>query len=37
MKETNKEIIVNDKMQSNYKYFLTEPMGKNFDKEFFRE
>ena len=34
MKETNKEIIVNDKMQSNYKYLLVEPIGKNFDKEF---
>lgn len=34
MKETHKEIIVNDKMQSDYKYFLTEPVGENFDKEF---
>jgi hypothetical protein len=34
MKENPKEIIVNDKMQSNYKYFLIEPIGKNFDKEF---
>ncbi|MBF0410250.1 MAG: hypothetical protein HQM10_23090 [Candidatus Riflebacteria bacterium] len=29
-----KEIIVNDKMQSNYTYFLTEPEGKNFDNCF---
>ncbi len=34
MKENPKGIIVNDKMQSNYKYFLIEPIGKNFDKEF---
>lgn len=27
-------IVVNDKMQKNYKYYLTEPIGKNFDKEF---
>jgi len=27
-------IIVNDKMQSNYRYELTEPVGKNFDVEF---
>ncbi len=30
----SKLIIVNDKMQSNYQYFLTEPIGKNFHKEF---
>ena len=29
-----KEVIVNDLMQSNYKYFLTQPIGKNFDSEF---
>jgi hypothetical protein len=29
-----KQVIVNDKMQKNYKYILTEPMGKNFDKDF---
>jgi hypothetical protein len=29
-----KKIIVNDKMQKNYTYYLTEPMGKNFDPEF---
>lgn len=28
------EVIVNDKMQKGYKYFRTEPMGKNFDPEF---
>ena len=27
-------IIVNDKMQNNYRYELTEPAGKNFDTEF---
>lgn len=26
--------VVNDKMQKNYKYFLSEPIGKNFDPEF---
>lgn len=30
----DKEIIVNDKMQKNYRYILTEPIGKNFDPEF---
>jgi hypothetical protein len=29
-----KKIVVNDKMQKGYAYFLTEPMGKNFDPEF---
>ncbi|KKQ30067.1 MAG: hypothetical protein US68_C0012G0007 [Candidatus Shapirobacteria bacterium GW2011_GWE1_38_10] len=29
-----KEIIVNDLMQKNYRYFLTEPVGKNFNKIF---
>jgi len=29
-----KKIVVNDKMQKNYVYYLTEPIGKNFDKEF---
>jgi len=28
------EVIVNDKMQSGYRYFLTEPAGRNFDPEF---
>lgn len=27
-------VIVNDKMQSGYKYELVEPVGKNFDPEF---
>jgi hypothetical protein len=27
-------VIVNDKMQKNYSYLLTEPMGKNFDALF---
>jgi hypothetical protein len=30
----SKIITVNDKMQKNYKYKLTEPIGKNFDPEF---
>jgi len=29
-----KKIIVNDKMQENYEYTLSEPEGKNFDLEF---
>ncbi len=29
-----KKVIVNDKMQKNYQYFLTEEIGKNFDKDF---
>lgn len=29
-----KKVIVNDKMQTNYVYYLTEPIGKNFDPEF---
>lgn len=29
-----KIITVNDKMQKNYMYVLTEPMGKNFDSDF---
>lgn len=29
-----KRIIVHDKMQSNYVYYLSEPVGKNFDSEF---
>lgn len=28
------KITINDLMQKNYMYFLTEPMGKNFDPEF---
>lgn len=30
----NKKVTVNDKMQKGYSYFLTEPMGKNFAKDF---
>ncbi|GIW69436.1 MAG: hypothetical protein KatS3mg101_0183 [Patescibacteria group bacterium] len=30
----DKKVIVNDLMQKNYIYYLTEPMGKNFDPEF---
>ena len=29
-----KLVIVNDKMQRGYRYFLTEPVGRNFDPEF---
>lgn len=29
-----KKVVVNDLMQNNYVYFLTEPVGKNFDHEF---
>lgn len=29
-----KTVVVNDKMQRNYRYVITEPMGKKFDKEF---
>jgi len=29
-----KTIIVNDKMQKNFRYYLTEPAGKNFHPEF---
>lgn len=28
------EIVVNDRMQQDYRYWLTEPMGKNFHAEF---
>jgi len=31
------EIIVNDKMQRNYRYILTEPAGDNFDLDFMPE
>lgn len=30
----NKRVIVNDKMQKNYSYLLSEPTGKNFDERF---
>ncbi len=29
-----KKIIVNDKMQKNYEYYLIEPIGKNFQQDF---
>ncbi len=29
-----KKVIVNDLMQTNYVYYLTEPIGKNFDPDF---
>lgn len=29
-----KKVTVNDKMQKKYTYFLTEPIGKKFDKDF---
>ena len=32
-----KKVIVNDLMQQNYVYYLTEPMGKNFHPEFLPE
>ena len=31
---SNKIVVVNDLMQKNYKYTLSEPMGKNFDPKF---
>lgn len=34
MKLKPKTVTVNDKMQRGYKYELSEPVGKNFDKEF---
>lgn len=29
-----KKVVVNDKMQKKYSYLLTQPIGKNFDKNF---
>ena len=29
-----KEVVVNDKMQKNYRYWLIEPAGKNFTDDF---
>lgn len=34
MRTRKKKVIVNDLMQNNYVYYLTEPIGKNFDPEF---
>ena len=33
-KMENKKVIVNDYFQKNYIYYLSEPIGKNFDKRF---
>lgn len=33
----HKKIVVNDKMQKDYTYHLTEPMGKNFSPMFHPE
>lgn len=30
----DKLVVVNDRMQKGYKYYLTEPQGKNFDPDF---
>lgn len=30
----NKTVLVNDKMQTNYRYSLSQPIGKNFDPKF---
>lgn len=30
----DKKVVVNDRMQKGYTYFLTEPVGKNFDPQF---
>jgi hypothetical protein len=29
-----KKVVVNDKMQQGYAYYLTEPIGRNFDPQF---
>lgn len=34
MNKKKRVIVVNDKMQKNYKYELAEPIGKNFDPDF---
>jgi hypothetical protein len=34
MPSSDKKIVVNDLMQKGYTYYLTEPVGKNFDSEF---
>ena len=31
---SRKKVVVNDKMQKNYSYLLSEPVGKNFDTSF---
>ncbi|MFH0857322.1 MAG: hypothetical protein V1848_01080 [Candidatus Magasanikbacteria bacterium] len=37
MRRKRKKIIVNDKMQQGYTYYLTEPVGKNFAPNFIPE
>ncbi len=32
--KVNRQIVVNDRMQSGYRYVLTEPEGRNFAPEF---
>lgn len=32
--DSGRVIVVNDKMQTNYRYLLSEPVGQNFDPEF---
>lgn len=34
MRKSPKKVVVNDHMQKNYTYYLTEPEGRNFDPEF---
>lgn len=34
MRKRKIEVVINDKIQKNYRYFLTEQEGKNFDKNF---
>lgn len=34
MNKIKKIVVVKNKMQKNYKYFLTQPIGKNFDPRF---
>lgn len=34
MRRTPKKVVVRDKMQNGYTYYLTEPAGKNFHEEF---
>ena len=34
MMKRDRKIVVNDLMQKNYSYYLTEPAGKNFNSEF---
>ncbi|MBD3313557.1 hypothetical protein GF345_03875 [Candidatus Woesearchaeota archaeon] len=34
MRQKAKKVVVNDMMQKNYVYYITEPAGRNFDSEF---